>query len=59
MQEPISNKTFTGTACGTLLALTVSIDTGDIVKTAVMAATGALVSFCMTVFLKWLQERFK
>lgn len=59
MNAPVSNKTFAGTVCGTLFAVMVSIDPEDLVKTAVMAATGALVSFCTSVLLKWLKKKME
>lgn len=59
MHEVTGNRTLKGTICGTLMAVAVSVDPADLLKTAVMAATGAAVSFGMSVLLKWLQEKFK
>jgi hypothetical protein len=60
MDHPIfDNNTKAGTAGGTLLTIIGFINTSDIVKTAVLAAVGALVSFSMTVLLQFLIKHFK
>lgn len=43
-----------GTAGGTLLTVLSNISTGDLVHTSVLAAVGALVSFTVSIILKWL-----
>lgn len=48
-----------GTAGGLCLVLLSNITSGDIVKTIVLAATGAAVSFIVSFGLKWLAERKK
>lgn len=59
MSSELSNKgTLMGTASGTALSV-IGISSGDIVKTAVLAGTGALVSFSMSLFLKWISKRWK
>ena len=46
--------TATGTAGGTLLTLIASIQSGDITKTIVLATVGAVVSFVVSLGLKWI-----
>jgi prepilin signal peptidase PulO-like enzyme (type II secretory pathway) len=53
------NSTKTGTLGGTLLVVIIQIDTAELLKTAVLAAVGAGVSFCVTVLLKWVIDRLK
>lgn len=55
----IENGTIAGTVCGTVLTVMVNIGSTDIIKTIVLAALGAVVSFGVSVFLKWLVKRFK
>lgn len=59
LPEQESHHTLKGTVVGTLTALLVSLDLGDLIKTAIMAATGAAVSFGMSVLLKWLKDKLK
>lgn len=47
-----SSGTGTGTACGTLLSVLPSIQLGDILQTAILAAIGASVSFLVTLLWK-------
>lgn len=51
--------TVAGTAGGTLLSLFASVHPEDIVKTAVLALIGAVVSYAVSVGLKWLGRRRK
>ena len=44
---------------GTLLSIIFSIDNEDLLKTGILAAVGALVSFGVTLFLKFLIRQFK
>ncbi|MFT3910941.1 MAG: hypothetical protein QM737_16095 [Ferruginibacter sp.] len=57
----ISTDTKIGTLNGTLLVLLYSISAADIIRSCVLAATGAAVSFVMSLFCKWawkkVQER--
>jgi len=46
-----------GTAGGTLLTVLVNLQTADIVKTCILAAIGALVSFCMSLAMKWVVKK--
>lgn len=50
----------TGTIGGFILVLLVNIPAAELIKTAVMAATGAAVSFFVSVLLNhWLNRRRK
>ncbi len=51
--------TITGTVGGTVLTVLVNMDSSDIFKTVVLAGVGAVVSFSVTLFLKWLVRKFK
>ena len=53
----MSDQTFTagtktGTIVGTLAIIFANITTGDLLKTVVLAALGAVVSFCVSLLLK-------
>ncbi len=49
-----SNNTLqVGTASGTLLSIIPSIASEDIIKTIILAVTGAIVSFMVSLLLKW------
>lgn len=56
---PIETATILGTVSGTALTVVVNIGSSDIIKTVVLAALGAVVSFCVSVGLKWLRKRLK
>jgi hypothetical protein len=43
-----------GTASGTLLSVVPNIVSEDIVKTIILAGIGAMVSFTISLLLKWL-----
>ena len=60
MQEHshITSGTMPGTVSGTVLTV-VNIGSPDIIKTVILAVLGAMVSFVMTVFLKWLSNKMK
>lgn len=45
-----------GTASGTLLSIVPSIASEDIVKTIILAMVGALVSFAVSLALKWFSK---
>ena len=53
------NITKAGTFGGTFLSIYFNIDNEDLVKTGILAAIGALVSFSVTLFLKFLIKRIK
>lgn len=44
---------------GTLLSIMVNISSGDLISTAVLAALGAVVSFFVSIILKWLIKQIK
>jgi mannitol-specific phosphotransferase system IIBC component len=48
-----------GTAGGTLLTIIANITSEDIIKTAILAAVGAVVSFTVTILLKLLMKKVK
>lgn len=58
-QQYFDNSTKAGTIGGTLLTILVNIKGADLVKTAILAAVGAVVSFTVTLVLKFLIKFFK
>ncbi len=46
--------TIAGTIGGTLTSFIASVDMGDLVRTSILAVVGAVVSFTVSVLLKWL-----
>ncbi|MEL7588455.1 MAG: hypothetical protein AAGU19_17225 [Prolixibacteraceae bacterium] len=48
-----------GIAGGTLTVLLVHISSGDLARTAILAAVGALVSFTVSVLLKMLVQQLR
>jgi mannitol-specific phosphotransferase system IIBC component len=48
-----------GTAGGIVIILLVNINSGDILKTITLAALGAVVSFTVSICLKWMIRRLK
>ncbi|HVT84485.1 MAG TPA: hypothetical protein VHD35_04750 [Chitinophagaceae bacterium] len=59
MNQVFDNTTKAGTAGGTLLSIFANINSGDVLKTAILAAIGAVVSFSITLLLKLLVKRLK
>lgn len=59
MKEVFDGTTKRGTAGGTLLTIFANISSEDLIKTAILAAIGAVVSFGVTLFLKFLIKRLK
>lgn len=55
----IENGTIIGTVSGTVLTVAVNIGSSDILKTVVLAALGAVVSFSVSVLLKWIAKKLK
>ena len=51
--------TKTGTIGGTLTIILANINSADILKTAVLAGIGAVVSFGMSLLMKMLVKRWK
>jgi mannitol-specific phosphotransferase system IIBC component len=48
-----------GTAGGIVTVILVNINSGEILKTILLSAVGAAVSFTVSIFLKWVIRRFK
>ena len=59
MYQIFDNTTKSGTAAGTLLTIFANISEADVLKTIVLAGLGAIVSFGVTVLLKFLYKKFK
>jgi len=59
MNQVFDNSTKAGTAGGTLLTILVNIKSEDLIKTGILAAVGAVISFSVTLFLKFLIKRLK
>ena len=59
MNHVFDNNTKVGTAGGTMLAILANINSGDLIRTGVLAAVGAAVSFGVTLLLKLLIKRLK
>lgn len=55
----IESGTILGTVSGTGLTVLANIGSSDILKTVVLAAIGAVVSFCVSVSLKWLAKKLR
>jgi mannitol-specific phosphotransferase system IIBC component len=55
----VNNHTLMGTAGGTFLSMIPNIQSEDIVKTAVLATVGAIVSFTISLLLKSLNKKHK
>jgi hypothetical protein len=53
------NSTRAATVGGTLLTIFANISSEDLLKTVILAAVGAIVSFSITVFLKFVIKRVK
>jgi hypothetical protein len=59
MHPNIDDNTRAGIAGGVLLTIIVNIQYGEVLKTAVLAAVGAVVSFCVSLLLKMIVKRFR
>ena len=55
----IASGTLPGTVSGTALTVMVNINSTDILKTVILAVLGAVVSFGMTILLKWVERNLK
>jgi mannitol-specific phosphotransferase system IIBC component len=55
--SPSDGNIKSGTIGGTLLVLLMQLTSGEVVKTALLAAVGAAVSFAVSVLLKWLVRK--
>jgi mannitol-specific phosphotransferase system IIBC component len=54
-----NNPTLIGTAGGTFLSIVPNLESEDIVKTIILAAVGAVVSFTISLLLKSLNKKHK
>lgn len=59
MNQYFDNTTKAGTTGGTLLTIFANISSEDVIKTIILAAIGAAVSFTVTILLKALIKRLK
>ncbi|WP_370089416.1 hypothetical protein [Ekhidna sp.] len=55
----IASGTKAGTVGGTLLSVAINLDSSDILRTIILATVGAVVSFSISVLLKWMVKAFK
>ena len=55
----IEGGTIMGTFSGTVLTVAVNIGSSDILKTVILAAIGAVVSFGVSMLLKTLGKRYR
>lgn len=53
------HSTAIGTTTGTALSVFATLDTQDYMKTIVLACVGAVVSFTVSLFLKWVWKKIK
>jgi len=56
---PTNNETICGTMGGTFLSIIPNIHSADIIKTIVLAAAGAVVSFTISLMLKWIVKKYR
>jgi hypothetical protein len=54
-----SNPTLMGTAGGTFLSVVPNLDSEDVLKTVLLAAIGAIVSFGISLVLKFIIKKHK
>ena len=54
-----SNPTIIGTASGTFLSIVPNLNSDDVIKTVVLATIGAIVSFIISVLLKYFSKKHK
>ncbi len=59
MIQMFDSTTRSGTAAGTILTVFANISSADLNKTVVLAMLGAVVSFSVTVFLKYLYRKIR
>jgi CBS-domain-containing membrane protein len=52
-----NQRTVVSTVGGTLISLFVGVNYDDVMKTAVLAFVGAVVSFIASMFMRWLTRR--
>ena len=54
-----SNSALVGTAGGTFLSIIPNLNSEDVVKTIILATVGAIVSFTISILLKYLIRKHK
>lgn len=54
-----SNPTLMGTAGGTFLSVVPNLDSEDVLKTVLLAAIGAIVSFGISLVLKFFIKKYQ
>ena len=59
MENSDDNTTLIGTLSGTILSIIATFDLQDIVKTIILAAVGATVSFLVSRGLKWVWGKWR
>jgi len=59
MEHSDDNTTLIGTLSGTILSIVATFDLQDIVKTIILAAVGATVSFLVSRGLKWVWGKWR
>jgi mannitol-specific phosphotransferase system IIBC component len=55
----IESGTILGTVSGTVLTVAVNVGSSDILKTVILASLGAVVSFSVSLLLKWMVKKIK
>ncbi len=55
----VTNHTLIGTACGTFLSILPNLHSEDILKTIILATLGAIVSFLISLLLKFFIKKHK
>jgi hypothetical protein len=59
MQMQSSNSTLFGTAGGTFLSVLPNLHSEDVVKTVLLAVIGAIVSFVLSMTLKFIVKKYR
>jgi mannitol-specific phosphotransferase system IIBC component len=54
-----NNSTLVGTAGGTFLSIVPNLNSADVLKTVILATVGAVVSFMISILLKWINRKHK
>jgi mannitol-specific phosphotransferase system IIBC component len=54
-----NNSTLVGTAGGTFLCIVPNLNSADVLKTVILATVGAVVSFMISILLKWINRKHK
>ena len=55
----VTNQTLMGTASGTFLSIVPNLHSGDVLKTVILASVGAIVSFSISLVLKFFIKKHK